>query len=346
MFGPTLLAAAALASGTVTFGGDFFVRDAHQVQRLGEGPVVVNLEGTLCRAGASARKVKGEWKLCLDEKRTLRALKQAGVAAVVLANNHTDDEGDKGRARLEAALAKAGIGVIDETRAWCHKDDEGELCVVGIRYEDDPEREGDDPAVVGTKTAEAKLRAGARVVVVEHYDDLWGVDEMEEPAAYTSFGPGVPPPAAILGVGGHEARVIHASHWDDDDEGFAPYFRDLGDVVVDCACSRGQVGMLVDIPVAPTRPVRARLIRAQHGKGPIGHPPDKDTLARRLLESVASGSTAYVIDDHVELWRVRSSSSSKPASMPASQPAGANLERPDPRPRPRDRKPPAPGRRR
>ena len=72
-------------------------------------PLIVNLEGVLARRCPER---PGPYHLCLPEGETLALLRDLGVVAAGLANNHARDAGPAGSAHTRRALAKAGIVAI------------------------------------------------------------------------------------------------------------------------------------------------------------------------------------------------------------------------------------------
>jgi AmmeMemoRadiSam system protein B len=72
-------------------------------------PLVVNLEGVL---RPRCPDLPGPHTLCMATRPSLALLRELGVKAAVLANNHTNDLGPAARARMARSLRRAGITPI------------------------------------------------------------------------------------------------------------------------------------------------------------------------------------------------------------------------------------------
>jgi hypothetical protein len=274
-----LVAAIAAAGDGLAFAGDAFLAFDHPTERIA-GALVVNHEGSVCEpAGGTLR--RGRWRLCAraDAAATLAAL---GVTAASLVNNHADD-GDK--KALAVSLHRARIAPLVVDRAWCASDaeppaaDERRLCVVVWN-----DARADLHAVLARVR---ELRStGAQVAAYVHLTD-------GSRAALEKFAKAGA--SVVFGVGGHEARRARAFAG-------ALIFEDLGDLVVDCRCSRGRHGLVVEVPFDEAAAVRVRVVTVAHDPGdPIGAPADGRELARLLGQS--RGVRGLVVDGALELQR-------------------------------------------
>jgi AmmeMemoRadiSam system protein B len=85
-------------------------RVAHELQRRLRGcPLVLNLEGVLSDAGSAAHAMQ----LAMPAADTLRWLRELGVVAVSVANNHSGDLGAAAYAQMVARLRDAGLQVLE-----------------------------------------------------------------------------------------------------------------------------------------------------------------------------------------------------------------------------------------
>jgi len=114
----------------VFFGGDFFtgryltpfleqpekrallVRKIRQV--TAGAPLIVNLEGVLMDQCPDDPRTKRELRLCMPKKMTLSLMRELGIAAVSLANNHSHDFGDEALTATRQALRQAGIAALGQ----------------------------------------------------------------------------------------------------------------------------------------------------------------------------------------------------------------------------------------
>jgi AmmeMemoRadiSam system protein B len=85
-------------------------RVAAELQRRLRGcPLLLNLEGVLSDDGRAAHPLQ----LAMPADATLRWLRELGVVAVSVANNHSRDLGDDAYARMVARLREAGLQVLE-----------------------------------------------------------------------------------------------------------------------------------------------------------------------------------------------------------------------------------------
>jgi poly-gamma-glutamate synthesis protein (capsule biosynthesis protein) len=114
----------------VFFGGDFFTgrylvpllkqpdkrsRLVRKIHEVTEGaPLIVNFEGVLLDQCPDDPATKRELLLCLPKKTTLTLMRELGIVAVSLANNHSRDFGDEALAATRRALSEAGIAAVGQ----------------------------------------------------------------------------------------------------------------------------------------------------------------------------------------------------------------------------------------
>jgi hypothetical protein len=85
-------------------------RVAAELQRRLRGcPLLLNLEGVLSEDGRAGHALQ----LAMPADHTLRRLRELGVVAVSLANNHSRDLGDAAYAAMAARLREAGLQVLE-----------------------------------------------------------------------------------------------------------------------------------------------------------------------------------------------------------------------------------------
>ena len=79
-------------------------------RRLNGCPLLINLEGVLSDDGRAAH----DMQLAMPADDTLRWLRELGVVAVSVANNHSRDLGDAAYAAMVARLREAGLQVLED----------------------------------------------------------------------------------------------------------------------------------------------------------------------------------------------------------------------------------------
>jgi hypothetical protein len=280
-----LLAVAGAPPPALTIAGDaFWVHERADTPRLGDR-VIVNFEGGICaeqKHGGRKDPATGRWRLC-QSPRAPTWLKAAGVDGVVLENNHASD-GDA--ARLPGALSAARVRPILMTRPFCQQ----ETCLYAWV-------DSRDDFKVFLNRVRARAHAGKRVVAIVHRAGKRGVRQLDEVAKAGA--------AIVIGIGGHEAGRVRRA-------GDAWVLEDLGDLVVDCACSQGRRGMVVDVPVDASEPLVVRLVRAAHAPGDVVGAPVEPAEAERVLGALSAGQPgARVVDGRLELESPRPTAGSE-----------------------------------
>ncbi len=139
-------------------------------ERLQGCPLLVNLEGVL----ADEVRPAGPMQLIMPAKPTLQWLRELGVVAVSVANNHSHDLGDEAYAAMLARLRAAGFAVLEHGRPQAV----GPLRVVAFSDIDNP------PRPARARLTEADLQAllaggAAPELAFVH----WGTEYVAEPGA-------------------------------------------------------------------------------------------------------------------------------------------------------------------
>jgi poly-gamma-glutamate synthesis protein (capsule biosynthesis protein) len=139
-------------------------------ERLQGCPLLVNLEGVLADGVAPAAPMQ----LVMPAAQTLQWLRELGVAAVSVANNHSRDLGDDAYAAMVARLREAGFVVLEHGRPQTV----GPLRVVAFSDVDNPPRPARERLTAAELQALRAAGAAPELAFVH-----WGREFVAEPGA-------------------------------------------------------------------------------------------------------------------------------------------------------------------
>jgi hypothetical protein len=252
---------------TLWLGGDVFL--AYPARgRLAplQGPGFVNLEGPLDPGGAVGASV-GERVVLLHPPRALDVLREAGVAAVGLANNHRDDAGPDGRRYTREHVRAHGLLPVEE---------QGEVLVPspgGPRVALTAHSLGEElPQGLQEDLLRARRSADALVATFHVQTEGHAPSQTLREAVQLAVQAGA---RAVAVSGSHELGRVER-------QGQAVVAYGLGNLLFDCTCTPSKDGLLLQLELFPDGSTGAAVVPVEAGLQ--GAPARTGVEAERVLD--------------------------------------------------------------